>query len=143
MRKVLGILIALLLGAFIGWALWGRGGGGGGHGASTCGPKEVNVLVDSTYKYHLAINQKTLHLSLGSHDFAFWTFDQDTTVDSVTAVFSPSSPFASSRFEFSDSAAFSGPPVVAAGPTVYTYVLTVYPHAHAPVTVDPGIIIDM
>ena len=139
MRPLIAFLIALLIGILIGWALFHRGGGG----SFTCRPKEVNVLKDSTYAYHLAINQKTVHLSLSSHEIVAWSFDQDSTVDSVTAVFSPSSPFASSHFEFSDSSAFSGPPIVGSGPTTYTYTITVYPRSHAPVTVDPGIIIDM
>jgi hypothetical protein len=113
-------------------------------GGCTCtvnNAKEVNVLVDSTYKYHLAANQDTVHLSKAAHEMIVWTFDQDTTVDSVVALFG-TSPFAQTRFEFSDSAAFSGLPTVMAGATVYNYTLTVYPHGQSPVTVDPGVIID-
>jgi len=141
MRRTLGIVLALAIGALIAW-LWCRMGGGS-RASSGSNPKEVNVLVGSLYAYHLAPNQKTLHLSLSNHESAFWTFDADSTVDSVTAVFGRLSPFASSHFEFSDSAAFSGTPTVGAGGTIYNYTITVYPHRHGPVTVDPGIIIDM
>ena len=144
MRGFLGLFLALLIGLFLGWFFW-RGGGGGGRGGTTyvCSPKEVNVVVDSVYKYHLPANQKTVHLSLSAHDFVTWTFDADSTVDSVTAVFGGSSPFASHRFEFADSAAFSGAPRVASGPTIYDYTITVYPHGGSPVTADPGVVIDM
>jgi hypothetical protein len=108
-----------------------------------CNPKEVNVVTDSTYKYHLALNQKLVHLSLSNNESIVWTFDADSTVDSVTAVFGGPSPFALSRFVFSDSAAFSGRPTVSAGATIYNYTITIYPHGHASTTADPGIIIDM
>lgn len=108
-----------------------------------CNPLEVNVNRDSAGHYTLPPNHKTRHLSLSNHDMVVWTFDADSTIDSVTAVFSGSSPFALSRFEFADSAAFSGMPVVASGPATYPYTITIYPHAAASDTVDPGIIIDM
>ena|SRR5436190_19390355 len=138
--RIIGVLIAIAIGIAIGYALWHHGGGGGG---GACGPKEVNVVVDSTYKYHLGANQKTRHLSLSGHDFVVWTFDQDSTVDSVTAVFTGATPFASSRFEFADSAAFSGVPIVTSSATLYHYTITVYPHSAAADTVDPGVIVDM
>jgi hypothetical protein len=112
-------------------------------GSSYANPKEVNVVADSTYAYHIGTNQKTVSLSKSLHESVVWTFDHDSTVDSVTAVFSGSSPFRSSRFSFADSAAFSGLPTVSAGPTVYSYTVTIYPHGHSPVTADPGIIIEM
>jgi hypothetical protein len=139
MRAFLGAAVALLLGLALGWYLWH----GGGKHIAGCSPKEVNVLVDSTYTYHLSAYQKLMHLSASANDFVVWTFDQDTTVDSVTAVFGGTSPFASHHFEFADSAAFSGTPTVGADTTVYHYTLTVYPHSGSPVSVDPGIIIDM
>jgi hypothetical protein len=110
--------------------------------AMTCNPREVNVICDSTYKYHVAPNQKLIHLSLSNHESIVWTFDADSTVDSVTAVFGAGSPFALSRFVFADSAAFSGPPTVAAGATIYNYPITIY-HGMSSSTADPGIIIDM
>ena len=108
-----------------------------------CNPLEVNVNRDSSGHYTLSPNHKTRHLSLSTHDMVVWTFDADSTIDSVTAVFSGSTPFAASHFEFADSAAFSGMPVVAAGPATYPYVITIYPSGAPPDTVDPGIIIDM
>ena len=146
-----GWILGVLAGIVIGWLLCQSGCiGGGKHllsrertaASCNCNPKEVNVLVDSTYKYHLAVNQKLVHLSLSAGNIIAWTFDQDSTVDSVTAVFGGTSPFASHHFEFSDSAAFSGCPVVAADTTIYHYTLTVYPHGHSSVSVDPGVIID-
>ena len=142
MRSMLAILFALLLGFFFGWMMC-RGGCMSMTGGAYANPKEVNVIADSTYAYHIGVDQKTVYLSRSLHESVVWTFDRDLTVDSVTAVFSGSSPFRSSRFSFGDSAAFSGLPVVSAGHTVYNYTVTVYPHGHAPVTVDPGIIIEM
>lgn len=112
-------------------------------GGSYANPKEVHVVADSSYAYHIAANQKLVSLSKSLHETVVWTFDHDSKVDSVTAVFSGSSPFRSSRFSFADSAAFSGQPDVSAGHTVYSYTVTIYPHRHSPVTADPGIIIEM
>ena len=142
MRPMVTFVLALVLGIFIGWWMC-RGGCMPMVGSSYGDPKEVNVIADSTYVYHLEASQKTRRLSKTQHESVVWTFDRDSTVDSVTAVFSGTSPFASSRFSFADSAAFSGLPVVSAGHTLYHYTITVYPHAQAPVTVDPGIIIEM
>ena len=116
---------------------------GGRTHVMTCNPKEVNVVSDSTYKYHLPLNQKLVHLSISNHESIVWTFDADSTVDSVTAVFGGPSPFALSRFVFADSAAFSGPPTVGSGATIYNYTITIYPHGMSSTTADPGIIIDM
>ena len=55
--RIIGIILVLAVGVAIGYALWHKGGGGG-----SCSPKEVNVLVDGSYKYHLAVNHKTRHL---------------------------------------------------------------------------------
>ena len=62
-------------------------------------------------------------------------------MDRPALVFPSGTPFASAHFGFGDSAAFSGLPVVPAGHTNYQYTIAVYPHSHAPVTVDPGVII--
>jgi hypothetical protein len=142
MRTLLAIVIAVVLGIFIGWMMC-RSGCMPLTGGSYANPKEVNVVADSGYAYHIGINQKTVSLSKSLHESVIWTFDYDSKVDSVTAVFSGSSPFRSSRFSFADSAAFSGQPDVNAGPTVYSYTVTIYPHGHSPVTADPGIIIEM
>jgi hypothetical protein len=142
MKSSLAIALGVLIGLFIGWWLC-SGGCMPFMGASYSSPKEVNVVSDSTYTYHIGLNQKTIHLSKSLHETVAWTFDHDSTVDSVTAVFSPDTPFASHRFSFADSAAFSGLPVVSPGGRTYGYIVTVYPHGHAPVNVDPGIIIDM
>lgn len=142
MRSMVAIALAILLGILIGWYMC-HGGCMPLMGGSYGNPKEVNVVADSTYVYHIGVDQKTVHLSKSLHESVVWTFDHDSTVDSVTAAFSGSSPFRSSQFSFGDSAAFSGLATVHAGPTVYDYIVTVYPHGHAPVTVDPGIIIEM
>lgn len=137
MRRIVVLLLLVGIGLWTGWILCERS-----HATYSCNPKEVNVMRDSTYAYHLEAFQKTVHLSLSNHEVVAWTFDKDTTVDSVSAVFGLSTPFSSHHFEFSDSAAFSGAPVVPAGPTIYDYIITIYPHGHAPVTADPGIIIE-
>jgi hypothetical protein len=137
------LVLALLLGILIGWFMC-RAGCGPFHAAfQYTDPKEVHAVRDSAFAYHIPINQKTVHLSLSEHGTVAWTFDHDASVDSVIALFSGPSPFRSSHFSFADSAAFSGLPTVSAGATIYNYVVTVYPHGHAPVTADPGIIIDM
>lgn len=142
MRSFL-VVLALLVGIMIGWFMC-RGGCGPFHAAfQYANPKEVHAVRDSAYAYHIPINQKTVHLSQGEHETVVWTFDHDAKVDSVVALFSGPSPFRRSHFSFADSADFSGLPTVSPGATVYHYDVTVYPHGHAPVTVDPGIIIDM
>jgi hypothetical protein len=150
MRSVWTGLIAFSLGLLVAYMACvmpitrgGRGGGRSGMPMYSCNPKEVNVNRDSLYKWSLEAYQKTVHVSIGNHEVVAWTFDRDTTIDSVTAVFGSGTPFASARFSFGDSAAFSGAPVVGSSGTTYNYTITVYPHHHASVTVDPGIIIDM
>lgn len=140
MRSLFGIILILLLGILFGWILFWPGCLHLFSGTYDT-PKEVNVVADSTYVYHLEASQKNTQVSISKHESVVWTFDADSTVDSVTAVFTSGTPFASARFSFGDSAAFSGLPVVPAGHINYQYTITVYPHSHAPVTVDPGIII--
>jgi hypothetical protein len=149
MRAVWAALVAFLLGLFVAYAVCvvplrlGRGGGRSGSGGSmySCNPLEVNVIHDSLHVYHVEAFQKTIHLTVANHEVVAWTFDKEAGVDSVTAVFTGASPFASSRFEFSDSAAFSGAPVVAPGATVYNYVIKVYFPGDSAI-VDPGIIVE-
>ena len=148
MRAFVGLLIAVVIGVFIGWANFGRGGkmpgGGGGGGGGTpavCKPKEINVNKHG-HKYSLELFHKNRHLSWSAHDSAVWTFDQDTTVDSVIVDFGGSSPFTlGGHWNIADSAGFSGPLKDSTG--TFPYKITVYHHAAHSDTVDPGIIIDM
>ncbi len=119
-----------------------------GFSVEGCGPpttvaKEVHVIKDSVGVYHIDASQKTLRLNKKNHEIARWTFDPDATIDSVTAVFSGTTPFASSHFEFSAAPDSSGPATVAPDTSVvYPYVVTVYPHVGSAINVDPGIIIE-
>ena len=110
---------------------------------ASCNPKEVHVRKSRVTVFDLEAYHKLVHLSLSNHEMVAWTFDRDATIDSVIALFGSGSPFKRANFSFADSAAFSGMPLVPADTTVYRYTITAYPHGRAPVTVDPGIIVDM
>ncbi len=140
MRSLLAILLALVLGVFVGWMLC-RGGCWSFTAGTNPSPIEIRLIKDSTYAYHIKPNRKIVGLNKMLKHSVVWIFDRDSTVASVNIDFTGASPFASAHFECGDSAAFSGLPVVAPGHTIYDYIVTVHPQAHAPVSVDPGIII--
>src|SRR5262245_20659299 len=127
MKKIIGYFLAIAIGGFLGWYLCHKGMGGVSTPPCTASPLEVKGVRDSSFAYHIPPGHKTQHLSKSNNEFAIWTFPQDASIDSVVAFFPGASPFASNHFEFADSAASSGLPVVSASGTTYTYTITIYP----------------